>query len=167
MRTCLSMVVWKTRCKIFYCRSFLYIFPDFFRRIVCCIFLQTADAGSVHWTFGACFEHEQACLEERYNIGNITQITGIELASLYPGSFDFAILEGLVLPSVGSMNCHELCNCLSCGHGHCSDEEDQDKCPGNKYGFICRCSNSPSYPNLKAIVSDMLSSGNACRHCSN
>merc|ERR1712121_87257 len=80
----------------------------------------------VHWTFGVCSEDEQTCLEERYDGSNITEITGIQLATMHPGSFDFALLESLAFPSVESMNCEELCNCLSCGHGHCSDEEDQD-----------------------------------------
>merc|ERR1712136_630574 len=73
----------------------------------------------------------------------------------------------VLFPSVESMNCEELCNCLSCGHGNCSDEEDQDKCPGNESGFICRCSNSPSYPHFNTILRDMLSTGNACRQCDN
>ena len=94
-------------------------------------------------------------------------ITGIQLATMHPGSFDFALLESLEFPSVESMNCEELCNCLSCGHGHCSDEEDQDKCPANESGFICRCSNSPSYPSFNTILRDMLTTGMACRTCDN
>ena len=86
---------------------------------------------------------------------------------MHPGSFDFALLESLEFPSVESMNCEELCNCLSCGHGHCSDEEDQDKCPTNESGFICRCSNSPSYPTFNTILRDMLTTGMACRTCEN
>ena len=120
---------------------------------------------TVHWTFGVCTEDENTCLEQRYNVGNITQIAGRQMATMNRGSIDFAVLESLTFPSVESMNCEELCNCLSCGHGHCSDQEDQDKCPGDQSGFICRCSNSPSYPFLQMILMDMLSSGNVCRQC--
>ena len=120
---------------------------------------------AVHWTFGACSKDEDTCLEKRYDIDNITEITGIQLDELQPGSFDFAFLESLTLPSVESMNCEEICNCLSCGHGHCTDKEDQDKCPENESGFICKCSNAPSYPTFNAILGDMLNTGNACRQC--
>ena len=120
---------------------------------------------AVHWTFGICSEEEQTCLEERYDGNNITEITGIQLATMHPGSFDFALLESLTFPSVESMNCEELCNCLSCGHGHCSNHEDQDKCPGNSSGFICRCSSSESYPTFNRILRDMMRTGLACRQC--
>ena len=73
---------------------------------------------SVHWTFGVCSKDEETCLEERYDGNNITEITGIQLATMHPGSFDFALLESLAFPNVESMNCEELCNCVSCGHGH-------------------------------------------------
>ena len=120
---------------------------------------------SVHWTFGVCSKDEETCLEERYDGSNITEITGIQLATIHPGSFDFALLESLAFPCVESMNCEELCNSLSCGHRYCSDEEDQDNCPGNKSGFICRFHNSPSYPNFNTILKDMLTTGMACRQC--
>ena len=121
----------------------------------------------IHWTFGVCSEDEDTCLEQQYNLWNITEISGIQMAKIRPGSIDFALLKSLIFPKVGSMNCEELCNCLSCGHGHCSDQEDQDKCTVNKSGFICRCSNSPSYPSSRVILMDMLSTGNACRQCKN
>ena len=98
---------------------------------------------------------------------NITQIAGTQMAKVQPGSIDFALLTGLTFPPVESMNCDEVCKCLSCGHGYCSDQEDQDKCPMNKSGFICRCSSSPSYPNSRAILMDMLVTENACRQCDN
>ena len=98
---------------------------------------------------------------------NITQIAGTQMAEMHLGSIDFALLRSLTYPAVESMNCDELCNCLSCGQGICSDQEDQDKCPLNKSGFICRCSNSPLYPNSKAILMDMLVTENACRQCDN
>ena len=119
----------------------------------------------MHWTFGVCSEDEQTCLDERYDINNITEITGVQLATIHPGTFDFALLESLTFPAVESMNCEELCNCLSCGHGHCSNNEDQDKCPGNSSGFICRCSSSEVYPTFKAILRDMVMTGMACRKC--
>merc|ERR1712062_379220 len=124
-----------------------------------------ADDDSVHWTFGVCSDKEDTCMNERYDGNNITEITGIQLATMHPGSLDFALLESLTFPSVESMNCEELCNCLSCGHGQCSDDVDQDKCPGNTSGFICRCSNSDAYPRFNAILRDMMRTGLACRQC--
>ena len=112
-----------------------------------------------------CSKDEETCLKERYDLTNITEITGVQLATMHFGSFDYALLESLTFPSVGSMSCEEICNCLSCGHGHCSDQDDQDKYPGNENGFICRCSNSPSYPHFNTILKDMFSTGNACRQC--
>ena len=119
------------------------------------------------WTIGVCFEGKQACINERYDGNNITEIAGIQLATLRPGSPEFALLESLTFPSVESMNCEELCNCLSCGHGQCSDEVDQDKCPGNTSGFICRCSNSEEFPAFNSILRDMMRTGLACRQCEN
>ena len=120
---------------------------------------------SVHWAFGVCSKDEETCLSEVYNGRNITQITDVQLATMHPGNFNFALLESLEFPSVKSMNCEELCKCLSCGHGYCSDKKDQDKCPGKEAGFICRCSNSPSYPNFNAILRNMLTTGMVCRKC--
>ena len=82
------------------------------------------------WTIGVCFEGKQACINERYDGNNITEIAGIQLSTLRPGSPEFALLESLTFPSVESMNCEELCNCLSCGHGQCSDNIDQEQCLG-------------------------------------
>jgi len=130
-----------------------------------CGLRESEEMEAIHWTFGICSEDEQTCLDERYDGNNITEITGIQLATLHPGSLDFALLESLTFPSVESMNCEELCNCLSCGHGHCSDNEDQDKCPGNSSGFICRCSSSEAYPTFKAVLRDMMRTGMACRQC--
>ena len=121
--------------------------------------------GMIHWTFGVCFKDEKSCEKERYNRRNITQISGFQLATMHPGSFDLALLESLAFPRVKTMNCAELCKCLSCGYGHCSDKKDQDKCPGNDSGFICRCSNSPSYPKFNTILRDMMTTGMACRKC--
>ena len=120
---------------------------------------------SVHWTFGICSEDEQTCLEERYDGSNITEITGIQLATMHPGSFDFALLESRTFPSVETMNCEELCNCLSCGHGQCSYNKDQDQCPGITSGFICRCSNSEAFPHYNSILRDMVRTGLVCWQC--
>ena len=120
---------------------------------------------TIHWTFGVCSADEKTCLYERYDINNITEITGVQLATIHPGSLDFALLESLTFPAVESMNCEELCNCLSCGHGHCSNNEDQDKCPGNSSGFICRCSSSEAYPTFRSTLRDMMMTGMACRQC--
>ena len=128
---------------------------------------QVENVEEVHWTFGVCSTDEETCLNERYDGTNITEITGIQLATLHPGSLDFALLESLTFPQVESMSCQELCDCLSCGDGHCSDKEDQDKCPGNTSGFICRCSNSQAFPTFKSILRDMMRTGMACRQCSN
>ena len=73
-----------------------------------------------------CSADEETCLNERYDGTNITEITGIQLGTMHPGSLDFALLESLTFPQVESMRCQELCDCLSCGQGHCSDKEDQD-----------------------------------------
>jgi hypothetical protein len=120
---------------------------------------------AIHWTFGECSGDEETCLHERYDGNNITEIAGVQLSTLHPGSFDFALLESLSFPHVESMDCEQLCECLSCGHGHCSDTEDQDKCPANTSGFICRCSNSPDFPTFKDVLRDMLRTGIACREC--
>ena len=128
---------------------------------------QVENVEEVHWTFGVCSTDEETCLNERYDGTNITEITGIQLATLHPGSLDFALLESLTFPQVESMSCQELCDCLSCGDGHCSDKEDQDKCPGNTSGFICRCSSSPAFPTFQSILRDMMRTGMACRQCSN
>ena len=92
---------------------------------------------------------------------------GIQLRTMRPGSLEFALHESLTYPSVETMNCEELCNCLSCGHGQCSDNENQDKCPGSTSGFICRCSNSKAFPAHNTIVQDMITTGLACRQCEN
>ena len=123
------------------------------------------DTEPVNWAFGVCSEDEETCLSELYNGGNITQIIGVQLATMHPGNLDLAPLERLEYPSVKSMNCKELCKCLSCGHGYCSDRKDQDKCPGKEPRFICRCENSHSYPNFNAILRNMLTTGMACRKC--
>ena len=120
---------------------------------------------TVHWTFGVCSKDEKSCLNTRYDGTNMTEITGVELATLHLGSLDLAILESLTFPPVKSMNCQELCNCLSCGQGHCSDDEDQDNCPENTSGFICKCSNSNAFPKFQDILRDMLKTGMACRIC--
>ena len=86
---------------------------------------------------------------------------------MHPGSHVFALLESLTFPTVETMKCEELCNCLSCGHGQCSDNVDQDKCPGNTSGFICRCSNSKAFPAYTPILRDMMTTGLACRRCEN
>ena len=78
-------------------------------------------------------------------------------------SFDSALLDNLTFPMVESMNCDELCNCLSCAPGLC--EEDKEKCPGNNRGFICKCGNSDSYPSVNTIFKDMLINGMTCRKC--
>jgi len=118
-----------------------------------------------HWTFGECSNDEESCLNARYDSSNITEITGVQLATLNPDSIEAALLESLTLPMVDSMNCEELCNCLSCGHGHCSNQEYHDKCYGNGSGFICKCENTDSYPNFNSIVKDVLATGMACRQC--
>ena len=106
-----------------------------------------------HWTFGECSNDEESCLNARYDSSNITDSIGA------------ALIESLSLPIVDSMNCEELCNCLSCGHGHCSNQEYHDKCYGNESGFICKCENSDSYPTFSSIVKDVLATGMACRQC--
>ena len=120
-----------------------------------------------HWTIGMCFEGEQACLNESYDRNNVTEIAGIQLGTMRPGSLEFALLESLTYPSVETMNCEELCNCLSCGHGQCSDDIAQDKCLGNTPGFICRCSNSEAFPHYNSIIRDMVRTDSVCRQCEN
>ena len=77
-----------------------------------------------------CFEGEQACLNKSYDRNNITQIAEIQLGTMRQGSLEFALRESLTFPTVETMNCEELCNCLSCGHGQCSDNIDQEQCLG-------------------------------------
>merc|ERR1712126_37050 len=118
-----------------------------------------------NWTFGECSNNEGSCLNARYDSCNITEIMGVQLATLDPDSIKAALIESLTLPIVDSMNCEELCNCLSCGHGHCSNQEYQNKCYGKGSGFICKCENSDSYPSFSSIVKDVLATGMACRQC--
>ena len=118
-----------------------------------------------HWTFGECSNDEESCLNVRYDSSNITEIAGVQLAKLSPNSIEAALLESLTLPMVESMNCEELCNCLSCGHGHCSNPEYHEKCSGKESGFICKCENSDSYPNTLSIVKEALATGMTCRQC--
>ena len=118
-----------------------------------------------HWTFGECSNDEESCLNARYDSSNITEIAGVQLAKLSPNSIEAALLESLTLPMVESMNCEELCNCLSCGHGHCSNPEYHEKCYGKESGFICKCENSDSYPSFTSIVKEILATGIACRQC--
>ena len=118
-----------------------------------------------NWTFGECSNNEESCLNARYDSSNITEIMGVQLTTLDPDSIKAALIESLTLPIVDSMNCEELCNCLSCGHGHCSNQEYHDKCYGNGSGFICKCENSDSYPSFSSIVKDVLATGMACRQC--
>ena len=96
---------------------------------------------------------------------NITEIVGVQLKTLRRGSFNVALLNSMKYPEGGPMNCHELCNCLTCGMGICSDKEDQEKCPENSNGFICRCMNSPAFPSFFQVLKDMTSTGMACRKC--
>ena len=118
-----------------------------------------------NWTFGECSNNEESCLNARYDSSNITEIMGVQLTTLDPDSIKAALIESLTLPIVDSMNCEELCNCLSCGHGHCSNQEYQNKCYGKGSGFICKCENSDSYPSFSSIVKDVLATGMACRQC--
>ena len=118
-----------------------------------------------NWTFGECSNNEESCLNARYDSSNITEIMGVQLATLDPDSIKAALIESLTLPIVDSMNCEELCNCLSCGHGHCSNQEYHNKCYGNGSGFICKCENSDSYPTFSSIVKEVLATGMACRQC--
>ena len=120
-----------------------------------------------HWTIGVCFESEQACLNESYDRNNITEIAGIQLSTMRPGSLEFALLDSLTFPSVETMNCEELCYCLSCGHGQCSDNIDRNQCLGNTSAFICRCSNSEAFPHYNFILRDMVTTGLVCRQCEN
>ena len=122
-----------------------------------------------HWTVGVCAQDESSCLDERYTMDNITEIVGVQLETLHPGSFDLAILHSLEYPSSEPMNCHELCHCLTCGEGICSDKEDQEKCQDqeNTNGFICRCMNSAKFLQFGDVTRDMLATGMACRTCSN
>ena len=95
---------------------------------------------------------------------NLTEIAGINLNNIHPGTFDAVFIRSLTLPK-DPLNCEELCKCLSCGHGKCENNKDQDKCPKGTQGFICRCSNSKAYPTFKQIIEDMLKTNMACRTC--
>ena len=90
-------------------------------------------------------------------------MTGTKMARLYQNSFDSTVLDSLTFPRVESMDCDELCNCLSCAPGQC--EVDKDQCPGNDRAFICKCGQSDLYPSINTIVKDMLITGLTCRKC--
>jgi len=126
---------------------------------------EAGDMEAEHWTFGECSNDVDSCLNARYDSSNITEITGVQLARLDPDSIEAVLFESLTLPMVDSMNCEELCNCLSCGHGYCSNQENRDKCYGNGSGFICKCETSDSYPSFSSIVKEVLATGMACRQC--
>jgi len=123
------------------------------------------DIEAGHWTFGECSNDEESCLNGRFDSSNITEIMGVQLSRLDPDSIAAALIESLTFPNVDSMNCEELCNCFSCGQGHCSDQENHDKCYGNGAGFICKCENSDSYPSFRSIIKEVLATGMACRQC--
>jgi len=125
--------------------------------------LSADDIATGHWTFGVCSKYKESCLKKRYNSNNIAEISVIQLARSDLDSFDSALLDSLTFPRVESMNCDELCNCLSCAPGQC--EVDKDQCPGNERGFICKCGHSDLYPSINAIVKDMLITGLTCRKC--
>jgi len=127
--------------------------------------VEADDIEAGHWTFGECSNDEESCLNARFDFSNITEIMGVQLARLAPDSIAAALIESLTFPNVDSMNCEELCNCFSCGHGHCSDQENHDKCYGNGSGFICKCENSDSYPSFRSIIKEVLATGMACRQC--
>ena len=120
-----------------------------------------------HFTIGKCFNNEDACLKERYDLSNVTEIAGIQLDQFQFDGADWNsdLLRYLRFQNIETMNCEDLCNCLSCGMAHCSDQKNQDNCPGNESGYICRCATSPSYPSFNVISKDMLLNGLVCRQC--
>ena len=123
------------------------------------------ETHEVHWTFGVCSQEQQACQDKRYDMYNVTEISGAPLASLFPVPPALGFIEGLKFPDgAQSMNCEEICNCLSCGHGVCSNTDDQSNCPGNSSGFICGCSKNEGLP-VVDILADMKKTGNVCRQC--
>jgi len=127
--------------------------------------VEANDIEAGHWTFGKCSNDEESCLNARFDSSNITEIMGVQLARLDPDSIAATFIKSLTFPNEDSMNCEELCNCFSCGHGHCSDQENHDKCYGNGSGFICKCENSDSYPSFRSIIKEVLATGMACRQC--
>ena len=130
------------------------------------VFCKFDGCAETRWTFGDCFENKDECLSERYALQNLTEIAGVKLDNLIQGSLDFALLMSLSLPEVPSMNCEELCNCLSCGYGECTNDDSQDHCPNGNFGFICKCSSSLQYPRFIDILRDMVITKMACRVCS-
>ena len=112
-------------------------------------------------------QRQRDFFEERFDGSNITEIKGTQLTTINFGSFDFSLHENFNFPSVESMKCEELCNFLSCSHGCYSNHGNQENRPGNESRSICRCSNSPSFPNFNTILRDMLTTGMACKTCDN
>ena len=118
-----------------------------------------------HLTVGRCFKEEEKCLGMTYNMRNITEITNTRLAKIAPHSWNEEFLSSLKYPNEIAMNCQEVCECLNCGNGYCSEKQDQDRCLPEENGFICECEISFRFPTFKDIMKDMLINQNACRSC--
>ena len=126
------------------------------------IFYKPAD---FHLTVGRCFQEEEKCLGVTYNTRNITEVAGTRLDRIVQHSWNDDFLNSLKYPNETSMNCQELCECLNCGYGYCSEKQDQDRCLSEKKGFICECEPSIQFPTFKDIMTDMMKNQKACRAC--
>ena len=118
-----------------------------------------------HLSVGRCFHEEEKCLGVTYDMSNITEVAGTRLDKIAPHSGNEVFLSLLKYPNKISMNCQELCKCLNCGYGYCSEKQDQDRCLPETNGFICECEKSSKFPTFEHIMKDMMVNQNACRSC--
>ena len=116
-------------------------------------------------TVGRCFKEEEKCLGVTNDMRNITEVAGTRLDKIDPHSGNEVFLSLLKYPNEISMNCQELCQCLNCGDGYCSEKQDQDRCLPERNGFICECEKSFQFPRFRDIMKDMMINQNACRAC--
>jgi hypothetical protein len=120
------------------------------------------------WTFGDCMPNKSSCQRLQYGIYNLTEALGTKLENIKFGSVDHTILSSIIYPN-GTMDCKQLCNCLSCSSGQCDDNVDQATCSETRGShanvYLCKCSKSDVYPTFREIMMDMLKTNQACRTC--
>ena len=123
---------------------------------------------SGHWRFGPCISDQATCESQKYNLGNVTEIAGIELANMNEDNFDTLLLAELAFPSdADSMNCEQMCKCVTCAGGSCVIIGDTNRCPNNEAQHICQCNYSDRFTTFHEVVVDMVITDNACRECTN
>ena len=114
------------------------------------------DGWNLDWTVGQCWQSNRQCRSNKYTIEDVFQIFGEPLTEK---DFFFSFFD-VKLPR-NAKDCNQLCKCLTCGTGSCS--QDSQKCSNG--GSICTCNPSNDYPFFEAIATDMMATSNACRRC--